>query len=268
MWLELVPLLLDKLNVKHVSLVSHSAGTMYLLNTLWYHRKYLDPVAPYAALITPWVHSEHSNVTLMNIVSKLPNSLINSWNGVNRFVVGQILPTAAWSGGVFTAASSMFKKTGGVEGLPDAAAMGEAVGMSEEKRKEIENAQLKFMLLEETEGLNDEVMVLMKKDGINWDACDRYPEYVRRLQDREAKELAETGRKLKMQVFFAESDMLVGKGGQKYFNECWAQENMSDGVQFESRELPGTDHETAVMDVKKGALGRIFDEVRISANRI
>ena len=45
-WLETVPALLQKLDVEHVSLMTHSAGAMYTLNTLLHHRAFLDPKAP------------------------------------------------------------------------------------------------------------------------------------------------------------------------------------------------------------------------------
>ena len=50
-WLETVPALLKHLDVEYVSLLSHSAGTMYGLNTLYYLRHLLHPVHPYAAFI-------------------------------------------------------------------------------------------------------------------------------------------------------------------------------------------------------------------------
>ena len=48
---EIVPALLDHLRVKHVTLVSHSAGTIYLLNTVLHHRHVLHPRKPYVALL-------------------------------------------------------------------------------------------------------------------------------------------------------------------------------------------------------------------------
>lgn len=45
-WVELVPLLLAHLGIKHVVLGSHSAGTLYLLNTLAHHRHILHPEHP------------------------------------------------------------------------------------------------------------------------------------------------------------------------------------------------------------------------------
>lgn len=50
-WLEIVPALLRKLGVMHVSLFSHSAGTMYALNTLVHLRSILDPKVPYIGFL-------------------------------------------------------------------------------------------------------------------------------------------------------------------------------------------------------------------------
>jgi hypothetical protein len=50
-WVELVPLLLDHLSIDHVALIAHSAGTMYLLNTMFCCRDILDPEHPYVAFL-------------------------------------------------------------------------------------------------------------------------------------------------------------------------------------------------------------------------
>ena len=50
-WREIVPLLLERLRVKRVSLVCHSAGAIYALDTLYHLRGILDPSMPYVALI-------------------------------------------------------------------------------------------------------------------------------------------------------------------------------------------------------------------------
>lgn len=46
-----MPFLLAHLDIKHVALVSHSAGTIYLLNTLHHHRDILHPDQPFVALL-------------------------------------------------------------------------------------------------------------------------------------------------------------------------------------------------------------------------
>jgi hypothetical protein len=50
-WLETVPALLQRLNVQHVAMVTHSAGAVYTLNTLFHHRSFLDPMTPYVAFL-------------------------------------------------------------------------------------------------------------------------------------------------------------------------------------------------------------------------
>ena len=50
-WLETVPVLLQRLNVKHVALLTHSAGTIYTLNTLARLPHILDPKCPYVAFL-------------------------------------------------------------------------------------------------------------------------------------------------------------------------------------------------------------------------
>ena len=50
-WLELVPKLLSHLSIDHVALLSHSSGTIYLLNTLYHCRDILHPERPYVAFL-------------------------------------------------------------------------------------------------------------------------------------------------------------------------------------------------------------------------
>lgn len=50
-WLETVPALLQRLNVRSVAIVTHSAGAVYTLNTLFHYRSLFDPKAPYVAFL-------------------------------------------------------------------------------------------------------------------------------------------------------------------------------------------------------------------------
>lgn len=50
-WIETVPRLLAHLDIQHVSLASHSAGTMYLFNTLYHCRDILYPEKPMATVL-------------------------------------------------------------------------------------------------------------------------------------------------------------------------------------------------------------------------
>jgi pimeloyl-ACP methyl ester carboxylesterase len=50
-WIRVVPRLLAHLDIPHVALVAHSAGTLYLLNTLHHYRDLLHPERPYVAIM-------------------------------------------------------------------------------------------------------------------------------------------------------------------------------------------------------------------------
>lgn len=50
-WIEIVPRILAHLGIQHVALASHSAGTFYLLNTLYSCREILDPQNPTVTLL-------------------------------------------------------------------------------------------------------------------------------------------------------------------------------------------------------------------------
>ena len=53
-WLQLVPKLLAHLKIKNFALMSHSAGTIYALNTLWYCRDLLGE-RPYLAMLGTYI---------------------------------------------------------------------------------------------------------------------------------------------------------------------------------------------------------------------
>ena len=61
-WVKLVPHLLAHLAIDHVALLSHSSGTIYLLNTLYHCREILHPERPYIALLGMLFHIENDPV--------------------------------------------------------------------------------------------------------------------------------------------------------------------------------------------------------------
>ncbi|KAK3701694.1 hypothetical protein LTR37_015347 [Vermiconidia calcicola] len=258
-WLETVPALLRKLNVEHVSLMSHSAGTIYCLNTLYHLRDILDPMKPYVAMIGPWVHYEHSNATLMNLASKVPNGMLDSWNGLNKVINERVVPSVLWSGGMFSAVAGLFQS--GEDG--DRAPPGEKYGTSDETAKAIEALMSKYFFAEGTTAGNEDAKLCLKKDpSASWGVCEDYEEYVRNLVEQESGRAQDGDAKLNVHVFFAESDMMIGMAGERYFERCWRQAGVSDHIEYESTKLPGTDHDSALIDHRKGALKSILEAVK------
>ncbi|KAI7164106.1 hypothetical protein KC349_g995 [Hortaea werneckii] len=268
-WLETVPALLKALKVERVSLMCHSIGTIYALNTLYMLRDILDPRNPFVAFVTPWVHNDHSRATLMRIASALPSSWIDSWDTINRFLLDNVMPVFSWSGGAMASMSSAFQPE---PGAVDASEMtlGQKYGVSEEAGKCIEKLLMKYWLSESTIAANEEALLGLKKGRpSDWGICDDYEAFVQLCaQQEQQRQTASMDRaKLKIQMYFAENDIMIGEGGREYFYKSWKQSGVEELIDVESRTMPGTNHDTAILDPDKGALKRIFEQVAKNKNQ-
>jgi hypothetical protein len=77
--LDVVNGLMRHLGVEHISVMGHSSGAVYVLNTLLHLRDILQPSQPYVALVTPWVHPSHSEARSSNIANLLPDIMIRGY---------------------------------------------------------------------------------------------------------------------------------------------------------------------------------------------
>lgn len=263
-WLAMVPELCKHLGIQHFDLMAHSAGTPYLLNTLYDQRgSLMGGKHTYAGLMAPWVHNEHSQVAMLNWASKLPNGMLDSWNGLIKFINQRVSPSLSWSGGAISSAANMFQNASGEEdGQSDT--MAKLLGVSNEVAKEAERLQGKFFFAEDTTAANEDARLCLKMGGTKlWGACENYPQFFRDLakEEKERQDASASNVGLTIRVFYAESDIMIGKGGQKYFEECWSQEGLPGQIDYRSKELPGTDHETLLIEGDKSALPAIFTEI-------
>ena len=264
-WLEIVPALLTHLGLEHVHLLAHSAGTTYLLNTLLAQRNgILNEKETFVGIMGPWVHNEHSKVAMLNLAAKLPNGMLDSWNGLVKLINTTISPSLAWSGGALSSVAGIFGSgstdADGKETSDDALA--KLYGTSKEVAKEIQRLTGKFYFAEDTTAGNEDARLCLKMGGTKlWGDCEEYPDFVRALVEREKERRSADANAagLKIRVFYAESDQMIGKGGQTYFEQCWAQEGVPGPIDYEGRELEGTDHETVFLDAEKSALPTVFD---------
>ena len=85
-WLGVVPVLLQHLGIKHVSLGCHSAGTIFVLSTIIHLRHILDPERPYVCLFGPWVAPQYSGKWDMKIVSVMPKAVLGQWHWMAKTV--------------------------------------------------------------------------------------------------------------------------------------------------------------------------------------
>lgn len=118
-------------------------------------------------------------------------------------------------------------------------------------------------------GINEEALLCLKKGG-NWGACDDYRAYVAELVVQEKERTAEAAshsestqgapEKLKVRAFFSATDIMIGEGGQKYFEDCWQKEGVKDAVDFQSIAVPDTNHDS-IISPRKAAWVQILADL-------
>ncbi|KAK6379877.1 hypothetical protein LTS17_005951 [Exophiala oligosperma] len=275
-WLETVPVLLHQLGVEHVSIVTHSAGTIYTLNTLIRYRDILDPKMPYVAFMAPFVPKAYSGATVPSLASKLPTNALDTWAGINSFVNNKIMPSVSWSGGLISPLSNVFSSSAGTE-VPGAEASNsttlvEQYGFDKDTAKVIQKFATKWQFAEPNEGGNEEAKLCLQKcDDAAWVEAADYSGCIRKIADNEGalsgSKNALGVAKLKVDSFFAGSDMMIAKRGQAYFEQCWQGDEVSGKVDFVTSTYPEANHDSLLVDYKKGALKDVFERVaRLSRN--
>ena len=193
---------------------------------------------------------------------------MRNWNQVNKFFATSLIPMKARSSGVFGDIISSIGFGGKrVDDAAERTLIKKYYGVTKEVQDAVDQLQDDYAWAEETVGANDESILCLKKAGPGlWGACEDYATFVRELASRE-RERRDRGlnkeHNLKVHAFFAESDMMIGKKGQLYFEECWSKDITAGAVDFEAVTTTNTSHES-ICDAQRGVLERIFDEVRLS----
>ncbi|OJJ49087.1 hypothetical protein ASPZODRAFT_13825 [Penicilliopsis zonata CBS 506.65] len=253
LWCELVPQLLAHLSIQHVTLIAHSAGTIYLLNTLARCPQILYPSKPSVVLLAPWVDPVHSGVTLMQCAQYLPTPTFRVWNNVMRFFALNVSPMLSSSGDILKSSNTTTStSTSTNENTREERArhhIQEEYGLSIKFQHELEKTAISAVFNGSTAGANaDALLCLRKGPGTSWAACDDYAAFVTELVDTLALAQRSGGESgpaspLLVRAYFAESDRMIGRKGQAYFEDCW-QKGDGEFLRFESRTIPETDHET------------------------
>jgi len=199
----------------------------------------------------------------MTLVSTLPSGLIGSFDKVVRFMNARVAPVTVWSGDIISSVTNVFKTSPSDlnSGEPTAA---EKYGKGEEVGQIIEKLQWKWFMAESTQAVNEDALLCLKKFGTGcWGACEDYEDYVRLLtKQREDRHSSDpSSAKLAIDVFFSESDVMIGKGGQRYFERIWEQDGVTSTIDVSTAVMPGTNHDSVILDLKKGALKTAFERI-------
>ena len=273
-WLEIVPALLDHLHLKHLALVSHSAGTIYLLNTVLHLRHVLHPTRPYVAMLAPWVHHSDTSSILMSLTNIAPCSSIGNFHHLTSFMMTSIMPSMgpmfAFSGNMAARIGSSFPTSGH---RPDAATLVMQPGTATEEELNIEKEVLselrvKYVLVEGISGGSQEALLCLKRPVNHWGSWGNYDRLVPLLAANEdvvaaladGLDPSRTRQNLKVDVFYAENDKLTnGKRGAAWFDKCWREEARGSLIDFSSRTVNAQNHESVIdPDLMGGPVEAIF----------
>lgn len=171
------------------------------------------------------------------------------------------MPALALSGAVFNKTSSVIT-SGAFSGFnPDKTNAVEVnrrkieagYGLSRDFQAKLDTELPRRIFSESTVGANREALLCLKKgpEGL-WGVCDDYEDFIKRLIERERAETS----KVKVRVFFAAEDSMIGVKGREYMDSCWKEHHDLD---FESRIVANTDHDSVLQSIE--VLESVFLEV-------
>lgn len=245
--LEAIPALLTHLHIPHVTLASHSAGTLFVLDFALHHPYLLSPSQPYIALAGPWVHPSHSGMRVWSLASALPRSLVAQTDKLARLANTTLSPVMGVSGALASSVVQLWSQ-------PSEAAGREGADVAFEEGMRERGAE--FVFKGSTKGIGQEVQVLLR-NGVEKEGWADWGDF-----DALAPRLAEAvrsagGARLRVDVYFAQKDHMIGDAGSKgpkWFEACWKD---VDGVDFRSETVMGSDHD-GVWDLRWDVMERVF----------
>ncbi|KAF4450060.1 hypothetical protein F53441_6765 [Fusarium austroafricanum] len=244
--------LLQNLNIKHVSLASHSGGTVYAFDMLLHHPEILHPERPYIAIGAPWILPSHSKLLSMSITQSLPASMMAQADKFIGFVNGTLGPVLATSAGISQMFGSSSKAGHGCS---------EEVLVDAKFEESFEPILFKKVHEESIRGFSDESLFLMQKvnavpgygDWIDYD--DMVPKLVQALKG--------VGKKLVIDVYYAEEDSMIGApgtAGPDWLNNCFKGEEIQEVITYSTKTIPGADHNT-IWSLRRGVPEDVFKKL-------
>lgn len=267
-WLDMVPALLNHIGVKHVHLAAHSAGTIFVLNTILHLRHLLHPKKPFAALFGPWVHPSKSGKWTFSAVGLLPELAIGTWHHWAKMINNHIAPVLTASGVPFTKIS----KTSISAVSRTTVQEDSTIGDSNETawRKASEAVITNYIFAENVEGASQEALLCLRKGKTTWGQWQDIDGAVLRMAENERARKDDSRmaheEKLKIQIFFAENDEMTGKGGQKWLDSCFTQDGVAEVINLKSEVIAGTDHND-ILGLQNGAMEKMIRSVGQRASK-
>ncbi|KAF4981444.1 hypothetical protein FZEAL_2756 [Fusarium zealandicum] len=249
---EITLALLKHLGIRHVSLACHSGGTVYAFDMLLHHPEILHPDRPYIAVGAPWILPSRSHLLSMTLTQAIPAPVMGQFDKVVSFVNGTLAPALSSSAGI----SQTFVGLTRTE-QPEA---GEA-NVDARFEETLDPKLFKHIHAESIRGMSSESLFLMQKaQGTpSWGDWADYDSLVPRLTEA----LEGVGKRLSIDVFFAEADGMIGAAdtqGPKWFDECWQAEEARQTISYASTVIGKADHDT-VWSIRFGLPERVLEKI-------
>lgn len=200
----------------------------------------------------------------MQMLQYIPTPAFSIWHRIPRFFVVDAAPVLTTSGTVLNKATSLFSSSVGtdVQELTtlekNRQRLADEYDFPRDLQMELSIIITKKIFEEKTVGANSEALQCLRKgQGWSWGECEDYGVLVETLvsAERERRQSNPDWRdsmRLKVRAYFAETDIMIGAGGQKYFEEIWGSKDKAfdDVLDFESVTVPGTDHDSVMQPVE------------------
>ncbi|KAJ6164425.1 hypothetical protein N7470_003097 [Penicillium chermesinum] len=191
-WVDLFPRFLAHLGIPRVTLVSHSAGTIYLFNTLALCREF---VHPQVFVIAPWIDPACSRSTLWRSMQYMPTKVFSIWNQLPRFFITKASPALATSGTFFRNLAPKSNKAIEEERTfmeVNYARIEKSYGVPRKESAELSSLCVRFMFTEESVGANSEALYCLRKAEANdWGVCSDYAQFAQTVaRERSPREQA------------------------------------------------------------------------------
>ncbi|KAF5009054.1 hypothetical protein FDECE_4706 [Fusarium decemcellulare] len=209
----------------------------------------LHPDRPYIAIGAPWILPSHSHLLSMTITQAIPNVLMAQTDKFASFI-NTLAPALASSAGVSQTLVGL-TKTGPQPTEEDSA--------DTKFEESLDPKLFKFIHSEGIRGMSEEALILMQKVKTveGWGDWVDYDDLVPKL----AEALRRVGRRLSVDVFFAEKDSMVGDAtteGPEWLNKCWEAER--ETIAYNSTVIPKADHDT-IWSMRLGLPERVYEKI-------
>jgi pimeloyl-ACP methyl ester carboxylesterase len=253
--IEIIPALLRHLRIQYVSIGCHSGGTVFALDLMLHHPEILHPQRPYLAIGAPWILPKHTGSAGLSIIGALPTNVINQTDKLARLINNHVGPVIGVSFGLAYNLIAKFIPLQ-QDGRESESAESEGADFEERIRPHI----IERIYAEGVNGISREAVLFMQKGTTSWGDWGDYDTGVLRF----AKNSSSLTKKIKVDVFYAENDSLIGANsgkGPRWFNRCWDATFCGDVFEYQSINVKGADH-NGIWDLKWGTMEKVFSRIR------